>query len=288
VLNDTASSATATPSTATSRDLLDFSGKVAVVTGAASGLGLVFATALARAGAEVVLADIDEARVMAAADRLATQLATGENATPAGRVSGWRVDVSDEASTQALARAAAASTGRIDILVNNAAIYATLKRQPFHEIDVAEWDRVMAVNLKGPFLMARAVFPHMRRASSAEGGAGQGGQIVNISSATVMSGSPLWSHYVASKGGVIALTRSLARELGDEGINVNALAPGFTLTEASLGLMADAASYGVARGAIKRGAQPEDMVGAMLYLASPLSAFVTGQTLVVDGGRQFI
>jgi NAD(P)-dependent dehydrogenase (short-subunit alcohol dehydrogenase family) len=266
---------------------LDFSGKVAVVTGAASGLGLVFATALARAGADVVLADIDEPRVLAAAQELARRICGHAPDRKTGRIMGLRVDVADEASTQALARAASAWSGHIDVLVNNAAIYATLKRQPFHEIDLAEWDRVMAVNLKGPFLMARAVFPFMRRQATGAT-AGQGGAIVNIASATVMSGSPLWSHYVASKGGVIALTRSLARELGDEGINVNALAPGFTLTEASLGLMQDAASYGVARGAIKRGAQPDDMVGAMLYLASPLSAFVTGQTLVVDGGRQFL
>ena len=156
---------------------------------------------------------------------------------------------------------------------------ATLQRRPFFEIPVEEWDRVMAVNLRGPFLCAKSAHAHMRE---------RGGRIVNVASATVMSGSPMWMHYVASKGGVVAMTRVMARELGTENINVNTLAPGFTLTEASLGMMENAATYGVERGAIKRAATPEDMVGAALWLASPLSSFMTGQTLVVDGGRQFL
>ena len=137
----------------------------------------------------------------------------------------------------------------------------------------------MAVNVKGPWQVSRAMTPLMREAG--------GGSIINMSSATVMSGSPKWLHYVASKGAVISMTRAMARELGDDKIRVNVMAPGFTLTEASLGLIEDAANYGVTRGALKRSADAGDMVGTVLYLASPLADFVTGQTIVVDGGREF-
>lgn len=244
--------------------------RTVIVTGAAGGLGRAFAEAFARQGDVVVIADID---------RTGAERAASELAAEGLDVVGTGVDVTDAASSASLAALAAASgPGGIDVVVNNAAIYATLTRSPFEEIDEAEWDRVMAVNLKGPWQIARACSPHLN----------DDGRIVNVSSATVLSGSAHWAHYVASKAGVIGLTRVLAKELGARGITVNAVAPGFTLTEASHGLIEDAASYGIERGSIKRPIQPDDIVGAVLFLAGPDAAFITGQTLVVDGGRQFI
>jgi NAD(P)-dependent dehydrogenase (short-subunit alcohol dehydrogenase family) len=231
-----------------------------LITGAGGGLGRAFALAFAQRGDEVIAADVDGEAAFQTAD-----LTSGDAVT---------VDVSDAASVAAMARQA----GAVDVLVNNAAIYAGLTRAPFHELEEAEWDQVMAVNLKGPWLCAKHCVPAMP----------DGGAIVNVASATVFSGSPRWAHYVASKAGLIGLTRTLARELGDRGIRVNALAPGFTLTDASRELIEDADAYGIERGAIKRGAQPQDIVGAALFLASEASAFITGQTLIVDGGRQFL
>lgn len=248
----------------------DFDGKVVIVTGAAGGLGRAFAEGFAAAGARLVVADIDQAGVEETASLLA---ASGAEAHAV------RVDVTDQASTDALAQAAIDAFGSIDILINNAAIYATLTRTPFTEIDPAEWDRVMAVNVKGTWLCSSSVLPHMTQ---------PGGRIVNIASATVFSGSPLWMHYVASKSAVIGMSRVMAREVGTQGITVNVIAPGFTLTEASLSLIDDAETYGVDRGAIKRASQPEDIVGTAMFLASESAGFMTGQTLVVDGGKQFI
>jgi len=248
----------------------DLAGRCAVITGAGGGLGRAFALGFAAAGARVVAVDRDR---MAAAR-------TGEAVAHAGgEAVAVLADVADEASTQAMAMAARDAFGSIDVLVNNAAVYAGLVRRPFDEIEVAEWDRVMAVNLRGPWLCAKACASALR-----EGG----GAIVNVASATVLSGSPLWAHYVASKGALIALSRVMARELGDHGVRVNTLAPGFTLTDASRELIDDAETYGVDRGAIKRSLQPDDLVGAALFLASDASAMVTGQTIVVDGGRQFL
>jgi NAD(P)-dependent dehydrogenase (short-subunit alcohol dehydrogenase family) len=248
----------------------DLEARVAVVTGAAGGLGRAFSLAFAAAGAHVVAADVDEARAGETAG-LIEQGGGIATATP--------VDVSSPQSVQEMVATATSAYGGIDVLVNNAGLYAGLERRPFYELEPDDWDRVMAINLKGPWLCARACVPHMRDRGS--------GAIVNIASATVFSGSPLFAHYVASKGGLIALTRAMAREVGDLGIRVNAVAPGFTLTDASRTLMEEPETYGVARGAIKRSAHPEDIVGTVLFLASSASEFVTGQTIIVDGGRQF-
>ena len=244
---------------------LGLQGKRVVVTGAAGGLGRAFALGFAQAGAMVLAADVN-------ADGIAeTARLTGGQAQV--------VDVTNAASCRDLALAAERGMGGVDILVNNAAIYAGLARAPMEDLDEAVWDKVMAVNVKGVWQVSRALSPLLRAAGA--------GAVVNVASATVFSGSPEWLHYVASKGAVIAMTRAMAREMGDDGVRVNVIAPGFTLTEASLGLMEDAASYGVTRGALKRASQPQDMVGAALYLASPLAGIITGQTLIIDGGRQF-
>ncbi len=241
-----------------------------LITGAAGGLGRAFAEGFAAAGEQVAVADINLEGARETADLL----------TAAGaRAQAFQVDVTSAESTRALATAVAEfGGGSIDVVVNNAAIYASVTRSPLEDIDPEEWDLVMGVNLKGPWMVTRAVSPHLS----------DNARIINLSSATVMSGSAQWAHYVASKGGVIALTRVMAKELGARGITVNAVAPGFTLTEASLNLMDDAATYGVDRGSIKRASQPEDIVGATLFLASPDAGYITGQTLVVDGGRQFL
>jgi len=245
--------------------------KRVLVTGAAGGLGRAFAEGFAQAGARVIAADMNEAGVQETARAIND---AGGDAHAA------RVDVTDAQRCRALADFVQETLGGLDVLINNAAIYAGLERKSFTEIEEDVWDKVMAVNVKGVWQMTRAVTPLMKGAGA--------GAIVNVASATVFSGSPQWMHYVASKGAVIAMTRSLARELGDDNIRANVIAPGFTLTEASLDLIEDAETYGVTRGALKRSADAKDMVGSALYLASDLAGFVTGQTLIVDGGRQFI
>ncbi len=246
-------------------------GRTVLVTGAAGGLGRSFALGFADRGYRVAVADRDED----GAEQTAKAVADRGAAAWSGHL-----DVTDPDSAARVAEQVAEfGLGRIDVLLNNAAIYASVTRAPLEQIDPAEWDAVMAVNLKGPWLMARAVSPFLPA----------GGRVINLSSATVYSGSENWAHYVASKGGVIALTRVMAKELGRREITVNAIAPGFTLTEASLDLMGEAAhTYGVDRGALRRSSQPQDVVGAALFLAGPDAAYISGQTLVVDGGRQFI
>jgi NAD(P)-dependent dehydrogenase (short-subunit alcohol dehydrogenase family) len=241
-----------------------------VITGAGGGLGRAFALGFAATGAGVVAVDLDD---QAAARTTALVTEAG------GKAVAVAADVADEAGTALMAASALEAFGTIDVLVNNAAVYAGLARRPFDQIEVADWDRVMAVNLRGPWLSAKACAAALRDG---------GGAIINVASATVMSGSPLWAHYVASKSALIGLTRVMARELGDDGVRVNALAPGFTLTDASRELIEDAETYGVARGAIKRALEPQDIVGTAVFLASEASAMITGQTILVDGGRQFL
>ncbi|TFD75177.1 SDR family NAD(P)-dependent oxidoreductase [Cryobacterium psychrophilum] len=255
--------------------------RTVLITGAAGGLGRAFALGFAAQGDRVVAADtnLEGAQQTAALIEEAggTALALHANVTSLDSVTQMAADAA-AFDAEFTGGTGSTNTGHIDVIINNAAIYATITRSAFEEIDVDEWDLVMAVNLKGPWLVTRACSPYLQ----------SGSHVVNLSSATVMSGSAHWAHYVASKGGVIALTRVLAKELGDRNVTVNAIAPGFTLTEASYGLIEGAADYGVDRGSIKRASEPDDIVGAALFLAGPGSSYITGQTLVVDGGRQFL
>jgi NAD(P)-dependent dehydrogenase (short-subunit alcohol dehydrogenase family) len=246
---------------------LGLEGKRVIVTGAAIGLGRAFALAFAEAGARVLAVDVNE-------DGAEETAALNPN------ISAARCDITSSQSCKALADMAMEKWGRLDVLVNNAALYGTLQRIPFADIEEDVWDKVMAVNVKGVWQTSRHLAPLMKTSG--------GGSIINIASATVFSGSPQWMHYVASKGAVIAMSRTMAKELGDDKIRVNVLAPGFTMTEASLGHMENARTYGVDRGALKRPAEVEDIVGGALFLASPLSSYMTGQTMIIDGGRQFI
>ncbi len=243
--------------------------EVAIVTGGAKGLGAEFAKALAAEGAVAVLADI------ANGSRVVNSIR--ERGGSAVEI---RTDVSDEEAVKQLIHTVRSRFGRIDILVNNAAVYASLAPQAFQEIDVGLWDRVMAVNVRGSFLMAKHVTPAM-----IERGAGK---IINVSSGTAYKGQPtLMAHYVTSKGAIISLTRALSRELGEYGIRVNTLAPGLVLSESILENRPhlEMSEEGViASRAIKRHGHPADLIGALLFLASSDSAFVTGQTLAVDGG----
>jgi NAD(P)-dependent dehydrogenase (short-subunit alcohol dehydrogenase family) len=242
-------------------------GKVAVVTGAAQGIGRAIAAGLAAEGARIVVADL----------RGAEEAAQSYD----GGV-GLTVDVSNEDDVQRLADETVAQCGGIDIFVNNAGLYASLQMRPFDQIPLEEWRQVMDVNVASMFLTAKAVVPVMRERG--------GGKIVNISSGTPFRGVPFLLHYVTSKGAIVAFPRALARELGKDGVLVNCVAPGFTISEGVKQhpeVLEQLRDVSVAARTIQRDQEPEDVVGAVVYLAGPHSDFVTGQTIVIDGGQYF-
>ena len=247
-------------------------GKVAIVTGAAMGIGKAIAKRLASDGASVVIADLQKF------DQAAAEIAKSTGA----RTLGLQMDVSSESDTNRMAQETMKAFGRIDILVNNAAIFSSLELRPFENIPIEEFRRVMEVNIMGVWLCCRACVPHMRK--------GGYGRIVNLASGAPLKGVPLFLHYISSKGAVIAMTRGLAREVGKDGITVNSLAPGFTLSEnvAKHEMHVKLGELNKASRAIPRDEKPEDLVGTVSFLASDDASFITGQTLVVDGGSAML
>jgi NAD(P)-dependent dehydrogenase (short-subunit alcohol dehydrogenase family) len=247
-------------------------GKVAIVTGAAQGIGAAYATHLAGCGATVVLADLDE--------NLAAQ--TAEKITAGGtppRAAG--VDIADPDRCRALVADVVDRSGRIDILVNNAAVYQEVRSTPAEEIPVDVWRRIVDVNVNGMYFMCRAVIPHMKERGS--------GVIVNQTSGSVFVAPPGMAHYVTTKAAAIPLTQVLARELGPHGVRVNAIAPGLTDTPATHAVASDAViQMSVAGIAMGRLATPDDLCGTLEFLCSDAAAFVTGQTIAVNGGSHML
>ncbi|MFQ5683418.1 MAG: SDR family NAD(P)-dependent oxidoreductase [Candidatus Binatia bacterium] len=246
---------------------MELEGKVAIVTGGARHIGAAYCKRLALEGARVVVADI-----------LDGEKVVREIEQSGGEALSLKINVSKEEDTQRMADETVKRFGRIDILVNNAAIFLSIQRRPFHEISAEEWDQVSCVNIKGPFLCTKAVFPQMSEQKS--------GKIINISSTTAMAGTPLFLHYVTSKAALIGMTRSLAREMGEYGICVNALAPGLVQHEGQT-VPKEFTEFQLKARSLKRLQIPEDLTGALIFFASSASDFVTGQTLLVDGGSVF-
>jgi NAD(P)-dependent dehydrogenase (short-subunit alcohol dehydrogenase family) len=246
-------------------DGLDLTGRVALVTGAGGGLGIGICSCLASAGAAVACADIDGQRARARAEEIETT----------GRALALSCDVSDVAGVAATVQSCAEHLGGVDILVNNAAIYPS---RPWGEIDEEEWDRVLAVNLKGYFLMARAAFPYLK-----EGGHGR---IINVASITISGGWRNLLSYTSSKGGIVGFTRALAREVGPEGVTVNAISPGAIPTAAEA-IHPDPEGYRrfvLESQSIKRRGTPTDIGNLVVFLASDAASFITGQNIHINGG----
>jgi len=243
-------------------------GKCAIVTGAAQGIGATFAKALAEEGAQVVVSDVTD-----------TSECVDAITKAGGKAIGMKVDVTSNEDLAAMVEQAEKTFGPVEIVVNNAGIFANLKLRPFWEIPDEEWDTVMRVNTRGIFQVVKACLPSMQKNGR--------GKVINIASGTFFYGPPGFAHYVASKGAVIGMTRSMGRELGGQNITVNAIAPGLTESE---GVQANA-DFDKARAptlagrSIQRDMVPEDMVGALLFLAASDSDFITGQTMNIDGGK---
>ncbi|MEK0417068.1 MAG: hypothetical protein RI949_1074 [Pseudomonadota bacterium] len=248
----------------TARHLLD--NRTIIVTGAATGIGQAFALGCAAQGANVVVADMN-----AADDTLDAIQKMG------GKAIGVRVDVADSASVQAMADASLKAYGRIDGLINNAAYFREVKLTPFEEIDPAIWDKIFQVNVKGVWNCCKAVMPAMRAQNS--------GAIVNIASVVAVAGQPGYLHYVATKGAVLSMTKGLAKECGAANVRVNVIAPGFVITDATKNRPIEWQQSFLKARAISREQRPDDLVGTALYLLSDLAGFVSGQTIVVDGGH---
>jgi NAD(P)-dependent dehydrogenase (short-subunit alcohol dehydrogenase family) len=241
-------------------------GRVAVVTGGAQGLGRVYAERLIAEGASVAIADVNGRQAETTAQEIGALA--------------LQTDVANRGSVQAMIDCVQQTYGRIDVLINNAALFGPLEFQPIEDISVELWDRVMATNVRGVFLCCQAVVPIMKQQG--------GGKIINIASGTLLSGPPNFVHYITSKGAVFAMTRALARELGPAGITVNTLSPGLTLTDA-VGMHHSPEHIERSRTsrALARDEVPADLEGALVFLASADSNFMTGQMLVVNGGAQF-
>jgi NAD(P)-dependent dehydrogenase (short-subunit alcohol dehydrogenase family) len=245
--------------------------RTVIVTGGAQGIGLAYARGFSRRGNPVAIFDIDES-VMTTAER---EAAAGHP------MLGVVTDVADQASVDRAVSEVESTLGPVSVLVNNAALFVSLPLAGWKDIDVDLWDQVMAVNLRGPFVCARRVLPGMYKAGA--------GRIINISSSTAHMGGYQRLHYVTSKAGVIGFTRALAKEVGQAGITVNAVAPGSTVSEGVLASYSpEVLSNVVSRRAIPRPEVPEDLVGVVTFLASDEAAFITGQTIIVDGGHVFL
>lgn len=243
-------------------------GRVAIVTGGAKGLGRVFCEGYAKAGAKVLA--VTRKDIQGLEETVKSVRALG------GEAEYLQIDVTSRADTEKMAKFAMERFGRIDILVNNAAFYYGVERKAFTEISEEEWDMMMSVNVKGSWLPTVAVFPFMKEAGK--------GKIINLTSEVFFTGSQGFVHYVATKGAVVGLTRALAIELGPHNICINAVAPGFTDTEASR-TIADVTKYDTSKTPLKRLGVAEDIVGATIFLSSDAADFITGQTILVDGGK---